>query len=257
MYSRRAVRLLWGAALAVLLFLFSPFDYSGSAQMQLVVIFGGYMSFDDFSVTRALAFCLPFVTHLALLGDMFRDDFDTANIYLFTRGKSKRGWLVGKVMATTVLSLLYYMVLFVTALCCSAMLGYVFEPTAILLTILGLLLTLALTNTLIILFAGLLSIKHSPPVVYALLILVYSSWIVMLPLVRDFSTLLQIVPMTHSIMLAHKLPSAFHEMQGQLGIKLGIPILQTVIGMFIGGLMLLGISTMWIQKADLMKGNER
>jgi hypothetical protein len=257
MYSRRAVRLLWSAALAVLLFMFSPFGYSGSAQMQLVVIFGGYMSFDDFSVTRALAFCLPFVTHLALLGDMFRDDFDTANIYLFTRGKSKRRWLVGKVMATTVLSLLYYMVLFVTTLCCSAVLGYAFEPTAILLTILGLLLTLALTNTLIILFAGLLSIKHSPPGVYTLLIVIYSSWIVLLPLVRDFSTLLQIVPMTHSIMLAHKLPSVFHELQGQLGTKLDIPILQTVIGMFIGGFALLGISTVWIQKADLMKGNER
>ncbi|HWS29982.1 MAG TPA: hypothetical protein VN512_07685 [Clostridia bacterium] len=257
MYNRRAVRLLWGAALTILLFLFSPFGYSGSAQMQLVVIFGGYMSFDDFSVIRALAFCLPFVTHLALMGDMFRDDFDTANIYLFTRGKSKRGWLVGKAMAVVALSLLYYMVLFVTALCCSAVLGYTFEPTAILLTILELLLTLALTNTLIILFAGLLSIKHSPPVVYTLSIVAYSSWIVLLPLVSDFSTLVQIVPMTHSIMLAHKLPSVFYELQGHLGTNLGIPIPQTVIGMFIGGLVLLFISTMWIQKTDLMKGNER
>jgi ABC-type transport system involved in multi-copper enzyme maturation permease subunit len=215
------------------------------------------MSFEDFSVIRALAFCLPFVTHLALLGGMFRDDFDTANIYLFTRGKSKRRWLVGKAAAAAALSLLYYLVLFVTTLCCSAVFGYTFEPAAILLTIFELLFTLALTNTLIVLFAGLLSIKNSPPVVYTLLILIYSSWIVLLPLVHDCSALLQFVPMTHSMMLAHELPSAFHELQGQVGPKLGIPIPQTVIGMFIGGFALLGISTMWIKKADLMKGNER
>ncbi len=255
MYKHRIVRLLWGAALAVFLFLLSGFGYSESAHMRLAVIFGGYMSFEDFSVIQALMFCLPFVTQLALLGDMFCDDFDTANIYLFTRGKSKRRWLASKAGAVAALSMLYYLTLFAATLCCSAVFGYSFDAAAVSLTIFELLITLAQTNTLIVLLAGLLSIKHSQPVVYTSLIMAYSSWIVLLPLVRGFGLLLRIVPMTHSMMLAHELPVMFHELQERIGITLGIPIPLTVIGLFIGGVALLGISIMWIQKADIMKGN--
>ena len=252
--------MLWAVALAILLLLYAYTNYSdlmnGQASGLLIVVFGGFVSFDGIGIMQALAFCMLFAVQLTLLGNEFRGDFETASAYLFTRGVKRRHWLFGKFVSVVEQSLVYYLILFATILCCVPMLGFAFDAANVFTVLACLLPTLALTNTLLVLAVNIFTIRMSVPLVYAITLAFYTGWISLLPLMRDFQHLLRLVPVTRSILLIHDFPPFLNEMQEALSTNLRISVYCTIIWMLLGIAILYTASFIWIRTTDLSRGND-
>ena len=259
MYKHRFLKLLWAIPPAILLLLYA-ISFSGLTGRQtsslLLIAFGGFISFDGISILHALAFCLLFVVQLTLLGNEFRDDFDIASTYLFTRGAKKEGWLARKFYSLAEQSILFYLIMFATVIGCSSLIGYTLDALKVIIVVVCLLLTLALTNTLFVLAVNLLAIRLNVSLVYTFMIGLYTGWIVLLPLLGRFDLLLRLFPVTYSILLMYELPVSLSEMSEILPVPFRIPIASTIFRMLIGGGMLYAISTVWIRNTDLLGGND-
>jgi hypothetical protein len=218
----------------------------------LLVVFGGLLSFNGIGIMSALAFCLLFVVHLALLGNKFRDDFQTASVYLFTRGENRARWLAQKFISVAVQSLMYYFILILVAVCYSVMKGYVFDAEVVIAAIACLFLTLVLANTLFVLVVNTLTIRLNENVIYAFTLALYAGWIFLLPLSKRADIFLRLVPITRSIMLIHMLPAELGEMRTWLAVSLRIPLFETVLFMCAGFAVLYFISWAWIKKTNLL-----
>jgi hypothetical protein len=245
-------RLVLVSLLSILLFFFVSRGYfffiQNDANKLLLITFGGIMSLDGIDIIKVLTFSLLFVVQLALLGNEMQSDIGAAITFVFTRGGKRSRWLAGKFASILIQSITYYLTLFAVSLCCAALAGYSFGIAGIASSLGALLLTLVLTNSLLLLAVNLLTIKMRVTIVYAFALVLYTGWIMMLPLFQDNTLLLKAVPITRSMLFAHDISAM------DVPIALRMPIAGTALWMLCGGVLLYVGGNIWIKRYDFLGG---
>jgi hypothetical protein len=241
-----------GIPIAICIGLIDDYRFSNliNHQTHLLLIFsyGGIVSIDRFDLFLVLLFSIPFIFNVLFFCNDLHRDFSIALVYIFTRKDTRNKWLTKKCFFLELKSGFFYIVQFLFVIVISIVKGFEISLIDTINVIFLLAITLIFINNLLLLIGCIVSIKKSSPLFFLGVIGVYMGWIFLLPLIKESKILLEIIPITRTILLAHNIAN--------YNVRLGMPFTLNIFSTFIWGLLtrivLYILSIKWIENTDLI-----
>lgn len=243
-----------GVFIAVFLGLIYDYRFSSfignKTYLFLFFSYGGVVSFDEFDFFCTLLFSIPFIFNILLFGNYLHQDFDIALVYIFTRKDSRNKWLLKRCFLLDIRSWFYYIVQYLTIVVVSVFKGYSFNLVNTVTIIFMLTVTLTNINNFWLLVGCILSIKKSSSLIVFGMLGLYIGWIFLLPVTKDSAILLNLMPISRSLLSMHELP--YYLNQFHLNLPVTLTILSTCLWGITARSILYFLSIKWIKNINLI-----
>lgn len=254
MYLLRDLRkCLWAIPISLVVFVAfynMILSFDGNLSKVILYTMGGSVSFSGLSIVSTIVYFIPYLVHTLLFGHVMQSEYTVACTYIFPRYNNRVRWLLSRSVRVFILSMGYYLVLFLTIALAGVVTGSIANVGEILLLIALLLLTLGLCNTAIILIMNIVTMKKTTSITHFIFLIVFFAFVFMLPLFAQSTDFIKGFIITRGMLLSHTLPVPFAGLI-PLHVQLDMSIVNTVIYAGVLYVVTLLAGGLWIRKTSL------